>query len=87
MYIHTFICVIICIYNRSHLIKICLCCFLDIHLYSNSLSIIATISSSIKLELLPPFFSCNNNLNLSQSSLGSEDRISVFENPETMIAG
>ena len=43
-------------YNRPHLIKICLCCFLDIHLYSNNLSIIATISSSIKLEFLPPFF-------------------------------
>ena len=26
------------------LIKICLCCFLDIHLYSNNLSTIATIS-------------------------------------------
>ena len=74
-------------YNRLHLIKICLCCFLDMHLYSNNLSTIATISSSIKLELLPPCFSCNNNFNLSQSSLGSEDRIIVFENPEAMIAG
>ena len=76
-----------CFYNRLHLIKICLCCFSDIHLYSNNLSIIATISSSIKLELLPPCFSCNHNFNLSQSSLGSEDRIIVFENPEAMIAG
>ena len=75
------------IYNRLHLIKICLCCFLDIHLYSNNLSTIATISSSIISELLPACFSCNNNFNLSQSSLGSEDRIIVFEIPEAMIAG
>ena len=40
------ICVIILLYFciRLHLIKICLCCFLDIHLYSNNLSTIATIS-------------------------------------------
>ena len=74
-------------YNRLHLIKICSCCFLDKQLYSNNLSIIATISSLIKLELLPPCFSCNNNFNQSQSSLGSEDRIIVFEMPEAMIAG
>ena len=43
-------------YNRLHLSKICLCCFLGIHLNSNNLSTIATISSSIKLELLPPCF-------------------------------
>ena len=54
-------------YNRLHLIKICLCCFLDMHLYSNNLSIIATISSSIKVELLPACFSRKNNPNLSQS--------------------
>ena len=74
-------------YNRLHLIKICLCCFSDKHLYSNNLSIIATISSSIKLEILPPCFSCNNNFNLLQSSFGSDDRIIVFEIPEAMIAG
>ena len=38
----------ICIYtylsDRLHLIKICLCCFLDMHFYSNNLSTIATIS-------------------------------------------
>ena len=33
-------------------------------------------------ELLPACSSCNINLNLSQSSLGSEDRIVVFETPE-----
>ena len=60
-------------HNRLHLIKICLCCFLDIHLYSNNLSIIATNSPSIKVELLPPCFSCNNNFNLSHNSFGSDD--------------
>ena len=55
-------------YDRLHLIKICLCCFLDIHLNSNNSSTIAMISSSIKLELLPPRFSCNNNFNLLQNS-------------------
>ena len=74
-------------YNRLHLIKICLCCFLDIHLYSNTFSIIATISSSIKLELLPPCFSCNNNFNLSLNSFGSDDKNYVSETPESMIAG
>ena len=76
-----------CNYKRLHLIKICLCCFLDIQLYSNNLSIIATISSLIISELLSACFSCNNNLSLSQSSLGSEDRIIVFEIPEAKIAG
>ena len=74
-------------YNRLHLFKTCLCCFLDMHLYSNNLSTIATISSLIKSELFPPCFSCNNNLNLSQSSLGSEDRIIVLHIPEAKIAG
>ena len=62
-----------CIYKRLHLIKICLCCFLDMHLYSNNLSTIATISSLIISELFPACFSCNNILNLSQSSLASDD--------------
>ena len=55
-----------CFYNRLHLIKICLCCFLDKHLYSNNLSTIATISSLIKSELFPACFSCSNKFNLSQ---------------------
>ena len=76
-----------CIYNRLHLIKICLCCFLDMHLYSNNLSTIATISSLFISELLPACFSCNNNFNLSQSSLGSEDRFIVLDIPEAMSAG
>ena len=57
------------------------------HLYSNNLSIIATISSLNILELLPACFSCNNNFNLSQSSLGSDDNNFVLEVPEAMIAG
>ena len=56
-------------YNRLHLIKICLCCFLNMHLYSNNLSTIATISSLINSELFPPCFSCNSNFNLSHNSL------------------
>ena len=56
------------LFNRLHLFKICLCCFLDMHLYSNNLSTIATISSLIKSELFPACFSCNNNFNLLQSS-------------------
>ena len=69
-------------YNRLHLIKICLCCFLDMHLYSNNLSTIAMISSLFMSELFPACFSCNNNFNLSQSSLGSDDKNIVFETPE-----
>ena len=33
-----------CDYTRLYLIKICFCCFLVIHLYSNNLSTIATTS-------------------------------------------
>ena len=49
------------------------------HLYSNHLSTIAMISSLIMSELFPACFSCNNNFNLSQRSLGSDDRNIVFE--------
>ena len=69
-------------YRRLQLNKICLCCFLDIHLYSNNSSIIATISSLKILKLLPACFSCNNNLNLSHNSSGSDDKNIVFETPE-----
>ena len=57
------------------------------HLYSNNLSTIATISSLIISELLPAYFSCNNIFNLSQSSLGLEYRIIVLDIPEAIIAG
>ena len=43
-------------YNRLHLIKICLCCFLDMHLYSKNLSTIATISSVIMSIISGVFF-------------------------------
>ena len=52
------------------------------HLYSNNLSTIATISLIIISELLPACFSCNNNFNLSHNSSGSDDRNIVFETPE-----
>ena len=52
--------------NRLHLIKTCLCCFLDIHFYCNSLSNIAMISS----DLFPACFSCSKRFNLSQISSG-----------------
>ena len=68
--------------SRLHLIKICLCCFLDIRLYSNNLSTIAFISSLIMLELFPACFSYNINFNLSQSSSGSKDKNIVFVIPE-----
>ena len=52
------------------------------HLYSNNLSTIATISSLIKSELFPACFFCSNIFNLSQSSSGSDDKKIVFETPE-----
>ena len=95
MYTYNYICVHIYmskyaqhhLCKRLHLIEICLCCFLDMHLNSNNLSTIARISSLIILEILPACFSCNNNFILSQSSLGSDDRNIAFETPEVMIAG
>ena len=66
------------LFIRLHLIKICLCCFLVIHLYSNNLSTITMISSLIISELFPAFFSCSKKFNLSQSSSGSEDKNIVF---------
>ena len=56
------------------------------HLYSNNLSTIGKICSSIKLDLLPPCFFCNSNFNLSQSSSGSDDK-NLFEIPEAILAG
>ena len=67
------------IYIRLHLIKICLCCFLDMHLYSTNLSIIACNSSLVMLEIFPACLSCNNSFNLLQNSSGSVDKKLVFE--------
>ena len=76
MCIYTYLC------NRLHLIKLCLCCFLDMHLYSNNLSTIAKISSLIMSELFPACFSFIINFNRIQSSSGSDDKKIVFETPE-----
>ena len=55
-------------------------------LYSNNLSTKASISSLIKSGLFPACFSCSNNHNLPQSSLGSDGN-NIAENPEAIIAG
>ena len=73
-------------YNRLHLSKICLRCFLEMHLYSKNLSTTATNSLLIMSELFPPCFSCNNNFNLLQSSSGFSDN-NIVVTPEAIIAG
>ena len=75
--------------NKLHLVKICFCCFFDMHLYSYRLSSIAKLSFLIKLELLPACFCCSKNFNLSQSSSRSDGKKFVFEIPEaeTIKAG
>ena len=78
-----------CLANVS-IFKIRECCFIVIHLYSNSLSVLATISLSIVLEIFPACFSCSFNSNISESSSGLEDKNLVDgETPEaeTFIAG
>ena len=69
-------------YIRLHSIKICSCCFLNMHLYSNNFSTIAMISSLVMSELFPADISCIVNFNLSQSSSGADDKNIVFETPE-----
>ena len=64
--------------NRLHLIKICLCCFVNMYLFSSNLSTIAMISSSILSELFLVCLSCSNTFDLSHSSLGSDDKNIVF---------
>ena len=49
------------------------------HLYSNKLSTLATISSSNMSESFPACISCSNNFNLSQSSSNSDDKNIVFQ--------
>ena len=44
IYNYTYKSTIFYLFNRLHLSKICLCSFLDMHLYSNNVSTIATIS-------------------------------------------
>ena len=67
--------------NRLPPFENCLCCFKDMHLYSNNLSTVATISSLIKSESFPACFSCNSNFNLSQSSSASDAK-NFVEIPE-----
>ena len=71
------------IYKNLKLFK---CSFVDVHLYSNSLSTIATISSKIMLELFPACHSCSKHFTLSRISLGVFGK-KVVEIPETMLAG
>ena len=65
--------------NGLHLIESCLGCLVEMYLYSNNFSTIATVSSLFKSELLPACFSCNNHFNLSHNSLGSDVKNLVFE--------
>ena len=55
------------------------------HLNSNILSIIATISSLIITELFPTRFSCDKKFNILHKSSGFEDKNIVFEIPEAEI--
>ena len=55
-------------------------------LYSNGLSIIATIYSLSLPELFPVCFSCSNRFNLLQISLGISGK-NFPEIPEAIIAG
>ena len=71
--------------NRLHLIKICLCCFLDIHLYSIKLSTIATHSSLIFSEVFPACFSCKNNFSLLHNPSGSDGK-NIVDIPDARIA-
>ena len=68
--------------NRIYLIKICLCCFVDTHLYCSNLSTMATFSPLIKLEILPACLCCYLNFILSHNSMGSKDKNIVFETLE-----
>ena len=55
--------------NRLHLIKVCLCYFLDMHLYSKYLRTIAIISSLTMSGLFPACFFCRNKFSLSHGLL------------------
>ena len=56
---------------RLQIFKSCLCCFLDVPLYSNNLPTLAMISSSNILELLSACFSCSSFF-MSQISSASD---------------
>ena len=63
-----------------------LCCLLEMHLYCNNLSTIATISWLLISEVFLACFSCSNNFRLSHKSLGSDGQ-DIVEIPEAMTAG
>ena len=77
--------------NRLHLIKVCLCWFLNMNLYSwiciHNLSSIAKFPLLIKPELFPACLCCSNIFILSQSSSEWDGINIVFEIPEAVIAG
>ena len=73
--------------KRLHLVGSCLCCFSDMHLYSNDLSTTVTISSLIKSEILPACFSCKFSSDLSHSSSPSDDKKIATQTPEAIILG
>ena len=77
MYTYKYNCEYICTSNRLHLIEFCLCCFMDMQLYSNILSTMAAISLPIILEILPAFSSCSNTFHLSQSPSGLDGKTIV----------
>ena len=56
------------------------------HLYSKTLSAIATISPSNKSEFFLARFSCSNNFNLFHNSFGFSGK-NIVEIPEAVIAG
>ena len=70
IYIYLFI---VC--NRLPLIKFCLYCFLDIHLFSNNLSTMTTFFSLNLSELFPACLSRSNNFNICLNSLRSDGKV------------
>ena len=71
-------------YRRLYLNKICLCCLLVIHLYSNNLPTITMIFSLIMSEFFPVCFFCSNIFNLSESSSGLNGE-NIVETQEAKI--
>ena len=49
-------------------------CSVDMPLYYNNIATIATISSKVPIEVFAAPFSCSNTCNLSQSSMGIQNK-------------
>ena len=88
----TIIIVFICIYlsNFTYIFLVCkrllsnescLCCFLDLNLYSNNSSTIAIIFLVNCIRIITSFF-CSTRDNLLNSYSGSDEKNIVFETPE-----